>query len=246
MALAAVVNLGTNGNTGSTTISVSPSRDVQVGEFLVVTLTERDWSISSLADNSSQAGTANSYTQDKANTFTDPFPYIYSCKVTRKILSTDSITATFAGTTGGKSMCVVALPDANASSQLDQTATTGSLSASSTYTSSAVSTTAQADEYAVGVAVFSVSSVNAGTITADSPWTLEHNYKPAGYGAAHGSQVLTAAGTPAFTGGWGATEDGVWVACIATYKGTPSGGGVAAVYLPTFTTFPKFKLRTVR
>jgi hypothetical protein len=221
--LTAVVNLGTNGNTGSATITVSPSRNVEVGEFIAVTLTQRDWSLSSVADNSAQAGAANTYTQDKANVFTDPFPYIYSCKVTRKILTTDAIAATFSGTSGGKSMCVMALPDANATSQLDKTATTGSASASSTYTSSAVTTTAQADEYAIGVAVFALSSVNAGTITADSPWTLEHNYKPAGYGAAHGSQVLTATGTPAFTGGWGATEDGVWVAAIATYKGTLSG-----------------------
>jgi hypothetical protein len=223
MPLSPADNLGTNGNTGSATIAVSPDRNVEVGEFITVTLTERDNGFTSLADNSSQAGTANSYVADKVLTFIDPFIFIYSCQVTRKILSTDVITATFANVFGGKSMCVLALPDANETSQLDKTAGDGTTSPSSTYNSAAVAATSQADEYAVGVACFSVSSVNAGTITADSPWTLEHNYKPAGYAAAHGSRVLTAIGTPAFTGGWGATEDGTTDAVIATYKATLPG-----------------------
>lgn len=222
MALSAVVNLGTNGNTGSTTITVSPSRNIEVGEFIVVLLSERDNGITSVADNSSQAGTANSYTQDQIRNNQDPFTFIYSCQVTRKILTTDVITATFAAVFGGKGMCVLSLTDADNTSQLDKT-TDNSAGTGATYTSSAVTTTAQADEYAVGVAAFSISGVNAGTITADSPWTLQHNYKPAGYGYAAGSQVLTATGTPAFTGGWGATQTGQQTACIATYKGTAAG-----------------------
>lgn len=222
MALTAPTVLGTNGNTGSTTIDVFPSRNVEVGEFIVVTLTERDWGISSLADNSAQAGTANSYTEDVAQKTTyDGFTYIYSCKVTRKILTTDRIRATFAGPNDGKSMAVYALPDANASSQLDKVTKIGAFGSSSTYGSGSVATTAQADEYAIGVAGYGGSGANAGTITADSPWTLQYSYKPTEYAGAHGTQVLTATGTPAFTGGWGATlTSGGQTACIATYKGT--------------------------
>lgn len=233
MPLTAPVLLGTNGNTGSSTIGVSPSRNIEVGEFIVVTLTERDWGISSLADNSSQAGTANSYTSNvsKAATY-DGFTYIYSCKTTRKILTTDTITATFAGPNDGKSMAVYALPDANASSQLDKTASIGAFGDTSTYSSTGVATTAQADEYAVGVAAYGGSGSSAGTITADSPWTLQYSYKPTDYSAAHGTQVLTATGTPAFSGGWGATMTGAAeTACIATFKGTVAAAATSAVPL---------------
>ena len=225
MPLSALVKLGSNDNNGSTTITVSPSRDVQVGEFITVGLTERDNGFTSLADNSSQAGTANTYTQDVARTTADPFSWIFSCKVTRKILSTDTITATFAAIFGGKTMCVLALPDANASAQLDKTATAQGAS-SAVYSSGATATTAQADEYAVGCAVVSVTSVDPTTITADSPWTLQSSAVQSGYGGAHGSQVLTATGTPAFTGGWGATTNGQSSGVIATYKGTVAGPAV--------------------
>jgi hypothetical protein len=222
MPLAAVVELGQGDNSGSTTIALSPSRAVEVGEFIVVLLAQRDHSVTSLVDNSSQAGSANTYTSDVSRLSADPFCHIYSCQVTRRILSTDTITATFNGSGGGKSMVVLALPDANESSQLDQTATNFVFNSGTTYTSNAVATTAQADEYAVGVAVFANSAIEAGTITADSPWTLQFSANPAGGGAAHGSQVLTATGTPAFTGGWGADPDGDYSACVATYKGTVS------------------------
>jgi hypothetical protein len=210
----------------ATTLSLTPSRDIQVGEFIVVPLTQRNNSVTSLADNSSQAGTANTYTLDSPSSQIagDGFAYIYSCKVTRKILSTDSITFTLGGS-GAITGAVLALPDANASSQKDQTAL-AAVGTGTTYSSGSVATTAQADEYAIGVAAFAASGVEAGTITADSPWTLQFSQGGAiGYGSAIGSRVLTATGTPAFTGGWGASQDGEGDAAIVTYKGTPSGGG---------------------
>lgn len=229
--LAAAVNRGSAGNNGSVTIAVSPNADINVGDFIVVLLSERDWGITSLADNSGQAGAANVYTQDKSRLAADPFVYVYSCQVTRKILSTDTITATFAGGSGRKSMCVLLLPDANEAAQLDQTQSAGGGGAPG-YTSGAVAATAQADEYAVGIAAFSVATVAPGVITADSPWVLEASHGVTGYGDAHGSRVLDAIGTPAFTGGWGVTHDGLQSGAIATYKGTAAAGG------PTYNSSP--------
>lgn len=229
MALAAVVNRGTNNNVGSTTITVSPNTTLAVGAFIVICLSERDWGITSLADNSSQAGTANSYTQNISRLTADPFSYIYSCKLTRSILNTDTITATFAGTSGGKAMTVLLLPDANSSSQFDVGASREA-AAGATYTTGTTATTAQADEYAIGCMTSTNSGVEAGTITATT-YTLQLGTNVGGgdgYAAAHGSLVLTATGTTTMAGGWGATMDGTVSGCTATYKGTASGGGTDA------------------
>jgi hypothetical protein len=230
MPLTAVQNLGIAENSGSTTIAQSPSRAIEVGEFIIVLLAERDHGVTTLVDNSSQAGSANTYTSDISRQSADPFCHIYSCQVTRRILATNTITVTCGGSGGGKSICILALPDANDSSQFDTAENAFVFNPPSTYSSGTTPATAQADEYAVGVAVFANSGVEAGTITADSPWTLQFSSTPAGGGAAHGSRVLTAIGTYAFTGSWGADPDGDQSGCIATYRATIS---VAAESTPT-------------
>lgn len=221
--MATLANIGVLGTlaTSASFAGVSPSRDVQVGEFVVVLLSERSNGISTMVDNSSQAGSANSYIQDQIRNDSDPFTYIYSSKITRKILSSDTITATFLGS-GLCSISVLALPEADSSSQLDKTVDASS-GGSSTYTSSAVSSTSKPDEYAVGIAAFAQASTGTPTISADAPW-IKHFSAAAGggYGTSHGWRILTATGTPAFTGTWGVTHDGLQTACIATYLGVPS------------------------
>jgi hypothetical protein len=243
MPLSAVQNLGSNENSGSLTIADSPSRAIEVGEFIVITFAQRDHTITSFVDNSSEAGTANTYTPDVSRQSADPFCHIYSCQVTRKILSSNTITITCNGSGGGKSMCILALTDANDGSQLDQSANAFVFNPPSTYASGTTGATAQADEYAIGVCTFANSTLDAGTITADSPWTLQFSSVPAGGGSAHGSRVLTATGTYAFTGGWGVDPDGDQSGCIATYRGTSSASLALDGIDPS--KFPKPKLRTV-
>jgi hypothetical protein len=243
MPLAAVQNLGSNENSGSLTIAVSPSRAVEVGEFIVITFAQRDHTITSFADNSSQAGTANTYTENTSRETADPFCHIYSCQVTRKILASDTITITCNGSGGGKSMCILALTDANDASQFDVQANAFVFNPGTAYASGTTGATAQADEYAIGVCTFANSIVDAGTITADSPWALQFSTVPAGGGSAHGSRVLTATGTYSFTGDWGADPDGDQSGCIATYRGTSSAS--SALDGIDVSKFPKPKLRTV-
>lgn len=231
MPLAATEKILSNANTGSSTIGGSPTRNIEIGEIFVLLLSERDWSISSVADNSSQAGSANTYTQDAVRATNDVFLYCYRCEVTKKILSSDTVTATFGGPNGGKSLLGLVLPDADPSG-LDKTASVHVFGNASTYDSTSVASTTQPDEYAVGFAAYGGTATPAGTITADSPWTLQHSGQQDSnsYVYAGGSQVLTAVGTPGFTGAWGATlNSGEWAALIATYKGTvpASGGGLA-------------------
>lgn len=82
------------------TVTFSPSSDIEVGDTIVIGWCGNVASMvtSSVADNSSQPGTANSYVirADRgATTFTSGTSYIN--KATRKVLTTDVVTVTFTG-----------------------------------------------------------------------------------------------------------------------------------------------------
>lgn len=79
------------------TMTFSPDVDIEVGDTVVMDYdTNVVHSVSSCADNSSQAGTANAYVIRAARTGTvASFGWVYCLKVTRKILTTDVITITF-------------------------------------------------------------------------------------------------------------------------------------------------------
>jgi hypothetical protein len=227
--LAVPTKLGSNESNGTSTIACSPSRDILVGEVIVVTVTQRDWAFTSLADNSAQTGTANTYTKDQQTTaLTDPTCYVFSCVVTRKILSTDTITATFAGPNGGKSICVFSLSKADTSAgaavrDITLAGVSGGGSGS-TFSSGASSAIAQANEYAIGVAAVAQASSQPTAITADSPWTLQYSGVAGGgaaYGHAHSTQVLSAIAALTYSGGWGVNTAGVQSVLEVTYKGTP-------------------------
>lgn len=226
MPLTAPELLGSDSGLGSSTMTVNPSRNIAAGETLAVLIAERDNGLSGVADNSAQAGTANSYSKIHSYEGNDPYVYVYLTKTTRAILSTDTITVTQAGSGGGQAMVVLALPDAD-TSPLDQTGS-NHFGGGTGWGGGTTGTTAQADEYALGVAAFAEASIDAGTITSDSPWTQEFDYAPTGgegYAAVFGAQVLTATGTTSYSGDWGATSDGLTSNIVVTLKGTPSGGG---------------------
>jgi hypothetical protein len=228
MPLAAIQKLGSVGNWGSSTVDITLSRDIQVGEFLVLALSERDWGIVGVADNSVQSGTANSYVQDIFNNLAgDDFTYIYSCKVTRKILATNTITATFNGPISGKSGVLYALPEATGTSPKDvwvyDSGTGGTV-----FDTGLSTTTSQGDEYLIGVAC---AHGDPGTITFDGTWVSQFAGTPgSGYAYAHAAQITTTPVLIDFSGGWGADVGNEWSAVGISYKGVAGSGTVTPVY----------------
>lgn len=82
----------------SATLTFSPSTDIEVGDTIAIDYeTNVVHAVSSVADNSTQAGAANVYVIRPQRTGTvSAFGWVYLLKATRKILATDVITITMA------------------------------------------------------------------------------------------------------------------------------------------------------
>jgi hypothetical protein len=229
--MATVTKLGSNQATGGTTLSVSPSQQVNVGDFIVVLVAERDQAFSGVADNSSQAGSANTYTQNVSGTTTDAFVACYSCRVTRNILTSDAITVTLATGGGSFVICVLLLSDVAASSPFDTSSVRRYASTTSPWTSNATATTAQADEVLVGISnqVSLAGNGTDGGTGPDAPWTQEYFINQASSTIVFSSRIVAAAATYAHSGVSDATGTGAQYSLIATYKLT---GAAAAAAVP--------------
>jgi hypothetical protein len=218
--MATVTKLGSNQGAGSTTLGVSPSSQISVGEFIVVLVAERDQAFVGVADNSAEAGAANTYTQDVAGTTTDGFVACYSCRVTRNIMTDDTITVTLATGGGTFIMCVLKLSDIAASSPFDKSSTRRYAATTTPWTSNATAATAQAAETLVGImnAVTLGANGTDGGTNPDSPWVQEYFINQATTTVLFSSQVVAASSTYAHSGVTDGTAGGTLYSLIATYK----------------------------
>jgi hypothetical protein len=219
--MATVTKLGSNQATGGTTLGVSPSSQINVGEFIVVLVAERDQAFVGVADNSSQAGAANTYTQDVNGLNTDAFVACYSCRVTRNILTSDTITVTLATGGGSCVMCVLKLSDIAASSPHDKAAARRYTTTTTPWTSNATATTAQADEVLIGImnATGLVGNGTDGGTNPDSPWMQEYFINQSSSTVLFCSRVVSSTGTYEHSGVSDFTVGGgSQYSLLATYK----------------------------
>lgn len=87
-----------NSVVSGTTYTFSPSATIAVGSLIALYIISNTAQVfSTCADNSTQAGTANSYTAEAAITGTGIKGQLIWCVATRSILSTDTITVTILG-----------------------------------------------------------------------------------------------------------------------------------------------------
>jgi hypothetical protein len=103
------------------TYTFSPSVDIEVGDLIVLSWNANAASqvVSSVADNSTQAGSANSYTVNPTRSGSAlSAGTIYCRKATRKILTTDVITITIGAAQSLRSGCMAAFVPANAETEL--------------------------------------------------------------------------------------------------------------------------------
>lgn len=216
---ATVTALDSTNGSGGTTCALNPASQVNVGDFIVVTVAQRDHTLSSVADNSSQAGAANTYTlavsQDDGTG--DGKTAIYYCRVTRAILTSNAITVTLA-TGGGTFFCTLLKLDPIVSaSPLDQTGSTN-VGGTTTWSMSTSGATTQADEVAVGVMNHWGSGAEPTNPVPDSPWVEAYDFVSGGAGVDVAYRILSAAGTITFSGAWGVSMDNDGSGCIATFK----------------------------
>ena len=241
--------VGTNISTNATNV-FSPTRTINAGERVVLGVTERNVGVASIADSS-----GNTYTLiDSETGGGDGFVYFYESQLGTALTTAGSLTITM-NSAVAQTACLWVLADVDAFPGANDAVGKAGQPAGTTFDSGATTTTTtQATEYALGVAAFAASSVDSGVITVDSPWTKDFEQGGAiGYASVFGSRVLTATGTPNYSGGWGASENGQGNALVITLTGTVSGGttitssptgdllvcgNATTAYLRTITTSP--------
>lgn len=217
--MATVAKLDSSQGTGGTALTLTPSAQINVGDFIVVMTAERDQALSSVADNSSQAGAANTYTLDTSIQNTDGFCFIHSCRVTRNILTTDTITVTLATSGGAWAVGLFRLTDIDAASPFDQSAGDRDAGASGTWSTVATGTLAQPDEICMGIYQRYTQSANGtdGGTNPDSPWVEEYFIAQATTDAVMSSMIV-AATTPVTYSGVSDGTTGSASSLVATYK----------------------------
>jgi hypothetical protein len=218
--MATVTKLGSNQGNSVTTLGVSPSAQINVGDFIVVMVAQRDQAFSGVADNSAESGSANSYTQDSALTTTDGFLAAYSCRVTRNIMTDDTITVTLATAGGSFVIGLFKLSDIAASTPFDKTSGRRYAATTSPWTSNATATTAQADEVLLGImnAITLVGNGTDGSTNPDSPWVQEYFINQGSTTVLMSSQVVSSTGAYAHSGVTDASGGGSHTSLIVTYK----------------------------
>jgi hypothetical protein len=184
-------------STTGTSIGVSPTATLDVGDVIVCFVehaqegTTGDTTTITVADNSSQAGTANTWTRIKEyNNNLGCVGAVFACVLTRSILATDTVTATW-GTTRGKRL--IALSEFSAGGgtvtlapSTGQNATAASTAAPSTRTP-ASGDLASAEYLWLG-GIFSEGGTDV-THTADADYSTLHNFSDGGTAAGNGRMV---------------------------------------------------------
>lgn len=220
--MATVTKRGSNTNVGGSTLGLSPTAQLNVGDFVVAVVGGRDLAINGVADNSAQAGAANTWTEDAAYEVAgqDSFIAIYSCRITRNVLTSDVVTATFAAVGGSHLIALFLLDPIVSSTPFDVSSSRRYAAVTSPWTSNATATTVQADEILIGAFNISAQSVNStdANTNADAPWTEEYFLTAGSSDMLIGSRVVTATGAYAFSGTKADGTDGTQTALIATYK----------------------------
>ncbi len=185
------------GTTAATTIGVSPGVTLDVGDEITVVVTANNvgttdaddtGEIASVADNSTQTGTANTWTKLKERRRSlgaagdGAVVAIFQSRLTRSILSTDTITVTYANSVAGRTVSL----DESASGAALQLATNGAGTASGgTTTPSASTGTMTSKEYLLIGAMAQQGGTNV-TVTNDADYgTADHNFSTGGTTAAH-------------------------------------------------------------
>jgi len=109
---------------GVSTAVFNPSADIEIGDTIVLDYTTNVvHTVSSCADNSTQAGTANVYTIGTARTGTVcSFGFCYCLKATRRILTTDTITITFSATSTRRAGHLLVLVSSNGNPRFESSA----------------------------------------------------------------------------------------------------------------------------
>lgn len=189
------------GTTASTTIALSPSLTLDIADEIVVVVTadnvgttsaDDTGEISSVADNSTQTGAANTWSKLKERRTTQAgaaadgaVVAIFRSRLTRSILSTDTITVTYANSVAGRT---VSLMEVAATAAL-QLATNG-VATQSVVQGTAISLTLSSltsKEYLL-VAAFAQEGGTNITYTEDADYTQRHRFSTGGIGAADMSQ----------------------------------------------------------
>lgn len=220
--MATVEKLGFDKGSGGTALTVNPTSQINVGDFIVVMTAERDHALSGVADDSSQAGAANSYFLDSSFQVVDGFVFIHSCRVTRTILTTDTITVTLA--TGG-GVWVVGLfrldPIVPSSPSDTDAADDGS---GGTWSTGATGTLAQADEICMGIyqRYTQVANGTDGGTNPDSPWVEEYFLQESSTDVVMASMVVSAT-TPVTYSGDSDGSGGNWSGLLVTFRIQPDG-----------------------
>lgn len=211
------------------------SSDIQVGEFLAIGMGAFTTlkTVSTASDNSTQAGTANTYTVRATISGSVAQQAISLCLVTRKILTTDTITITISGASASRSGLLLRFTGV-ASTSVDQGASAVSI-ATSPITLGPTAALSGAGELAVGFSTYKGSS----TTPTFSDSTSGYNAVQGVNSGAASNMIETCAGYNLSVGAAATTDAHTWVTGIGQLNGeiltfTPAAaGGTTAHYLST-------------
>jgi len=108
-------------NVSAATVTFSPDADIEVGDLICLAwaINVNNVTVSTLADNSTQSGSANTYTNNTARATTAHSGGTAYCVATRKILTTDVVTVTLSAAGTRRSGNLGAFVPANGNPALD-------------------------------------------------------------------------------------------------------------------------------